>query len=199
MYCNSPGSSVHGISQERTLERVTSSFSRGTSQGLNSCLLQWQVDSLPLSTREAHNLDCRGPTGNSSVKTRDAAIYSMMHSRAPTTGNYPITKGNSAEVGIPCCGSSYPTQIWILERTGACHVPLQLHHLLTHSSAAVLSFHPWSPQVLLIRPPCGICIAKYFSFLKSSAYFSCHSISHILSPQYLLWASCTRILSFACH
>ena len=39
------GSSVHGISQARILEWIAISFSRGSSQGSNSCLLHWQVDS----------------------------------------------------------------------------------------------------------------------------------------------------------
>ena len=52
--CSLPGSSVHGISQARTLERVAISSSRGSSpptQGLNPHLLHllnWQSDSLPL-------------------------------------------------------------------------------------------------------------------------------------------------------
>ena len=46
-----PGSSVHGISQARKLEWVAISFSRGSSQsqGLDSHLLHWQMDSSPLS------------------------------------------------------------------------------------------------------------------------------------------------------
>ena len=46
-----PGSSVHGTSQERILEWVAISFSRGSSQtqGLNPHLLRWQAHSLPLS------------------------------------------------------------------------------------------------------------------------------------------------------
>ena len=42
--CNTPGSSVHGISQTRILEWVAISFSSGSSQ-----LLHWKKDSLPLS------------------------------------------------------------------------------------------------------------------------------------------------------
>ena len=50
--CSPPDSSFHGISQARTLEWVAISFCRGSVfliQGLNSHLLHWQVDSLPLS------------------------------------------------------------------------------------------------------------------------------------------------------
>ena len=45
-----PGFSIYGISQARILEQVAISYSRGIflPQGLNSCLLHWQVDSLPL-------------------------------------------------------------------------------------------------------------------------------------------------------
>ena len=47
-----PGSSVHGIFQARILAWVAISSSRGSSQGLKLCLLQflhWQADSLPMS------------------------------------------------------------------------------------------------------------------------------------------------------
>ena len=50
--CSPPGSSVHGISQTRTLEWVAISSSRGSSRPRNqthiSCLLHWQVNSIPL-------------------------------------------------------------------------------------------------------------------------------------------------------
>ena len=51
MDCSTPGSSDHGISQERILEWVATSYSRGSSQPQrpNShllCLLQWQADCL---------------------------------------------------------------------------------------------------------------------------------------------------------
>ena len=49
MDCSSPGSSVHGISQARTLEQVAISFSRGSSRPTSPALLYWQVESLPLS------------------------------------------------------------------------------------------------------------------------------------------------------
>ena len=51
MDCSPPGSSVHGILQARILEWVAISFLQGNfpTQGLNMCLLHWQVDSLPLS------------------------------------------------------------------------------------------------------------------------------------------------------
>ena len=53
MDCSPPDSSVHGILQERTLEWVSMSFSRGSSwpsdQTLVSYLLHWQVVSLPLA------------------------------------------------------------------------------------------------------------------------------------------------------
>ena len=44
MECSMPGSFVHGISQARILERVASSFSRGSSPPRH-----WKADSLPLS------------------------------------------------------------------------------------------------------------------------------------------------------
>ena len=53
MDCSLPGSSVHGISQARILERVTISSSRGLpTQGSDPrlfYLLHWQAGSLPLS------------------------------------------------------------------------------------------------------------------------------------------------------
>ena len=55
LFCNTmdyspPGSSVHGILQERILEWVAISFSRGIflTQGLNLHPLYWQVDSLSI-------------------------------------------------------------------------------------------------------------------------------------------------------
>ena len=54
MDCSTPGSSVHGISQERILECVATSYSRASSQPQrwNShllCLLQWQANCLLLA------------------------------------------------------------------------------------------------------------------------------------------------------
>ena len=52
MDCSSPGSSVHGILQARILEWVAMPPSRGPSRSSDRthllCLLNWQVDSLPL-------------------------------------------------------------------------------------------------------------------------------------------------------
>ena len=50
MDCNPPSSSVHGISQARTLEWVPICFSRGHLPNPDKpCLLHWKSDSLPLS------------------------------------------------------------------------------------------------------------------------------------------------------
>ena len=52
MDCSPPASSVHGIFQARILELVAISDSKGSSQGLNSCLLcllHWQVGPSPLA------------------------------------------------------------------------------------------------------------------------------------------------------
>ena len=49
MDCSPPGSPVCGIFPARILEWATIFFSRGSIQGLNPCLLHWQVGSLPLS------------------------------------------------------------------------------------------------------------------------------------------------------
>ena len=69
MDCSLPVSSVHGVSQARILEWVAISFSRGASwaQELNPPLLHWQVDSLPLSTREAHKVLTRMSNGCTSL------------------------------------------------------------------------------------------------------------------------------------
>ena len=52
MDCSSPGSSIHGILQARILERAAISSSRASSRTRAqihiSCLLHWQVGSLPL-------------------------------------------------------------------------------------------------------------------------------------------------------
>ena len=49
--CSSPGSSIHGILQATILEIGCHFFLQGIflTQGLNPHLLNWQVDSLPLS------------------------------------------------------------------------------------------------------------------------------------------------------
>ena len=53
MDCSPEGFSVLGISQERIMEWIAISFSRGifpsqgSTQGLNLCLLHWQVDAWP--------------------------------------------------------------------------------------------------------------------------------------------------------
>ena len=49
MDCSPPSSSVHGIFQARILEWVAVLLLQGIflTQGLNLCLLHWQVDSLP--------------------------------------------------------------------------------------------------------------------------------------------------------
>ena len=55
--CNQPGSSIHGILQERILEwGVAMPFSRSSSWPRNqtSCLLHWQADSLPLTPPGKH-------------------------------------------------------------------------------------------------------------------------------------------------
>ena len=54
-----PGSSVHGISQAKTLEWVCHFLFQRIylTQGLNPPLLHWQGDSLPLSHQGSH-LDC---------------------------------------------------------------------------------------------------------------------------------------------
>ena len=52
MAFNPLGSSLHGILQARILQWVAISFSRGSQEGSNPCLLHWQADSLPLSHME---------------------------------------------------------------------------------------------------------------------------------------------------
>ena len=48
--CSLPGSSVHGIFKASIMQWVDISFlSIFSTQGLNTCLLHWQADSLPLS------------------------------------------------------------------------------------------------------------------------------------------------------
>ena len=51
MDCNLQGSSVYRIFQATILERVATSLSRGIfpNEVSNPCLLNWQVDSLPLN------------------------------------------------------------------------------------------------------------------------------------------------------
>ena len=51
--CSLPGSSVHGIFQAKILEQLATSYSQGSSWPRDrtcvSCILHWQVDSLPLA------------------------------------------------------------------------------------------------------------------------------------------------------
>ena len=49
MDCGPPGSSVHGILQERILESVAVPFPTQGSNMSFLCLLQWQTDSLPIN------------------------------------------------------------------------------------------------------------------------------------------------------
>ena len=53
MFCNLPGSSVHGIFQARMLEQIALSFSKGSSQPRDPThilhLLHWQTGSSQLS------------------------------------------------------------------------------------------------------------------------------------------------------
>ena len=56
MYCNLPGSSVHGISKARVLEWVAIFQGIFLTQGLNPRLLHWQADSLPLSPQGSPNV-----------------------------------------------------------------------------------------------------------------------------------------------
>ena len=52
MDCSPPGSSVHGILQARILERVAISFSRGSSQPREVCLLRSHVRKRPVLVPE---------------------------------------------------------------------------------------------------------------------------------------------------
>ena len=73
MDCSPSGSSVHGIFQERILEWVAISFSRGSYLGSNThllCLLHWQADSLPL-----HHLGRRLPVSKVQIKTKMSYHY----------------------------------------------------------------------------------------------------------------------------
>ena len=68
MDCSSAGSSVHGIPQARILEWAAISYSRGPSQTRDgthvSCLLPWQVGSLPLGPA---GRPCSGSHGQTDI------------------------------------------------------------------------------------------------------------------------------------
>ena len=71
MDCSSPGSSVHGILQEKMLEWVTIAFSKGFSQHRDKTQVSCIADRFFTiwATREAHKMGkdiinpCSGPTG----------------------------------------------------------------------------------------------------------------------------------------
>ena len=52
-----PDSSVHGISQAIIRKWVAISYSRGSSQGLNPCLLHWQVNENPFLKTSIPRID----------------------------------------------------------------------------------------------------------------------------------------------
>ena len=60
--CNPPGSSVHGISQARILERVAISFSRGSSwprdRGSISCIDRWILYHCTTWEAQTHHKKC---------------------------------------------------------------------------------------------------------------------------------------------
>ena len=60
--CNPPGSSVHGISQARILERVAISFSRGSSRprdrGCISCIDRWILYQCTTWEAQIHHKNC---------------------------------------------------------------------------------------------------------------------------------------------
>ena len=95
MDCSPPGSSVHGVSQERMLEWVAISSSRVSSwprdrthiSFIESSLLHWQVDSLPLSHQGRPSKCLLEPKQNP-----QDGFYSWRPSGA---GLYPGNKGPS--------------------------------------------------------------------------------------------------------
>ena len=101
MDCSLPGSSIHGIFQARVLEWVPISFSRGVSQtqGLNPCLLHWQVDSLPRSHQGSPTLCYRCHIGNISmfiicISASRICIQTIMNLNKKSTLSYLKKKKN---------------------------------------------------------------------------------------------------------
>ena len=97
-----PGSPVHGILQARMLEWAAISFSRGVflTQGLNSSLLYFQGDSLPLSHQGS-------PSAHSSIQFSHSVMSDSLQPRglqyarppcpSPTprvySNSYPLRRG----------------------------------------------------------------------------------------------------------
>ena len=75
MDCSPPGSSVHGILQERILELVAMHFSRGSSQ--------------PRDKTHVYGVSCTG-----------RILYHLSHQGSPTDKKQYIKSGNSTEKGI---------------------------------------------------------------------------------------------------
>ena len=75
MDCSLPGSSVHGISQARKLEGVTTPSSRGIPDpGIKCESPAWQADSLPLS----HQLLFSSSVVSYSVTLQTAALQAVL-------------------------------------------------------------------------------------------------------------------------
>ena len=88
MGCNPPGSSVHEIFQERILEWVAISFSRGSSQGIEPGSPALQADSLPTELQHKEGFRDLGSLGHvfnhaSTVKVKCLLMFVGEHALKP--------------------------------------------------------------------------------------------------------------------
>ena len=105
--CNPPGSSIHGILQASILEWVAMLSSRGSSQPRDrtcvSCLLYWQVGSIPLI-----------PSGKPNFfnKLRGLKCYKLIPHRFPGSGTEaPFSQSHQADIKV-LAGVRISSQAW---------------------------------------------------------------------------------------
>ena len=119
MYCSMPGSSVHGISQATIPEWMAIFFLQGNfpTQGSNSQLLHWQVDSLPLSHLGSPTLLYRRNNYNivnqlfSSVQLSCSVVSEEVNPIASESAlrRYSLIQATSVELQLSSVTQSCPT------------------------------------------------------------------------------------------
>ena len=116
-----PGSSVHGISQARILERVCHVLLQGIFliQGSNPRLLHWQVDSLSLNHLGSQNTWLKAATSESGQRVRSGEcscstpnVSSNMKMDRPS-GLLQASKHHCLRSDFPDCGTS---MVWATHR-----------------------------------------------------------------------------------
>ena len=115
MGCNLPGLSVHGLLQARILERVARPSPRGSSQPRDrtciSCLLHWQVGSLPLAPPGKPRNSCNHYLKKSKV-TCECKIFTGPNSRSWCIAhNQLVHNQKCAKIQCRIAGQWHPTPV----------------------------------------------------------------------------------------